>query len=191
MTGWFVRTDQEGARSKVGGLPDGPAGFKWPSCTQCSGPMQFLAQLALPDCGVPDLVGRDQLLLIFQCQNDPGMCDEWDAASGANRALLVPADGAVAVRAPSKGATLLPSVDPARVVAVPPEARALGVVGGDPEWIQGDETPHCPGCGSPMRFVLQLEPHGGGGINFGDSGLGYAFLCDVCPQEARFLWQCG
>jgi hypothetical protein len=42
-----------------------------------------------------------------------------------------------------------------------------------------------------MRFVVQLEPKGGGGINFGDAGLGYAFACDTCAAEARFLWQCG
>jgi hypothetical protein len=65
----------------------------------------------------------------------------------------------------------------------------LGAAGPAPAWIQSDETPDC-GCGQPMRFVLQLEDAGGGGINFGDAGVGYVFLCGRCPDPARFLWQC-
>ena len=84
----------------------------------------------------------------------------------------------------------MPGVDPVVVVEQDPGDKALGRVGGDPEWIQGDETPTCA-CGRPMRFVAQLSWTGGGGINFGDAGEGYAFVCEKCPDEACFLWQCG
>jgi hypothetical protein len=151
--------------------------------------MQFLAQLALPDSGLPDLAGRDALLLVFQCQNQPGMCDEWDPVSGGNAARLVSLAGARAAQPPPNGKTTLSSVDPLCLSSVDSGVDALGMVGGSPGWIQGDETPDCT-CGSQMRFVLQLEPRGGGGINFGDGGLGYAFICDTCQAEARFLWQC-
>jgi hypothetical protein len=151
--------------------------------------MQFLVQLALPDCGVPALASREQLLLVFQCANDPGMCDEWDPDSGGNAARLVPAAAAATFQPPTSGETLLAAVDPVEAVVRDPERGALGRVGGEPEWIQGDETPTCA-CGSRMRFALQLSAEGGGGINFGDAGEGFAFVCDACPTETRFLWQC-
>ena len=51
-------------------------------------------------------------------------------------------------------------------------------------------TPSCE-CGETTVFVAQLECHGGGGINFGDAGAGYAFVCPRCSHSAKFLWQCG
>ncbi|MDX6328614.1 MAG: hypothetical protein QOI83_997, partial [Streptomycetaceae bacterium] len=44
--------------------------------------MQFLAQLPLDD-------GRG-VLAVFVCQNDPGMCEDWDPVAGGNRALVFP-----------------------------------------------------------------------------------------------------
>ena len=180
MTTWLVRREKSTSRSRIGGLPDAPAGFQWPVCKECGGAMQFLAQLALPDCGIPSLAARNQLLLLFQCQNKPGMCDDWVPASGGNAACLVSLTGA----------TTLPAVAPVVAVSAKPSRGVLGQVGGEPEWIQGDETPECA-CGARMRFVVQLSPEGGGGINFGDAGEGYAFVCEHCPEEASFLWQCG
>ena len=59
-------------------------------------------------------------------------------------------------------------------------------IGGEPGFIQGEEY---PGDGS-WRFFLQLEmmevPFE---IDFGDAGVGYAFLSGD-GEEGRFLWQC-
>ena len=55
--------------------------------------MQFLAQIPLRSVEIPEFENSSKSLLLFQCQNDPGMCDEWDASSGGNAALL--ADGRV------------------------------------------------------------------------------------------------
>ncbi|MFT4843492.1 MAG: hypothetical protein ACJAYX_003341 [Planctomycetota bacterium] len=41
-----------------------------------------------------------------------------------------------------------------------------------------------------MLFFAQLECAGGGGINFGDVGSGYAFVCRRCTASAKFLSQC-
>ena len=71
-----------------------------------------------------------------------------------------------------------------------PNSRVLGKLGGRPLWIQGDETPTCS-CGQRMSFAIQLEDRGGGGINFGDAGVGYGFVCSSFPAQAKFLWQCG
>lgn len=166
--------------------------------------MQFLAQLPLSAHPDPQLAARDQVLLLFQCQNDPGMCDEWDASSGGNAALLCAAGGA-AMAVPA-GTTTLPSrstvafrhyddqggeetPDDAYCALLEDDPEVLGKVGGVPLWIQDDETPACA-CGRAMTFFAQIENRGGGGINFGDSGSGYAFVCMACRDGAKFLWQC-
>jgi len=159
--------------------------------------MQFLAQVRLPELAIAGL--PDRLLLLFMCQNDPGMCEDWNAESGDNSALIVPPTGRP-LAPPAKGETKLKGVDGVRFQPFAPgqnyeaareaHERVLGQTGGAPAWIQADETPACA-CGSPMRFVLQLEDLGGGGINFGDAGCGYAFVCPKCPDKAKFLWQCG
>lgn len=60
-------------------------------------------------------------------------------------------------------------------------------IGGTPVFMQGDEFPF-PGR---SRLLLQLDscsvPFS---INFGDAGVGYAFLNETGDQ-AKFLWQCG
>ena len=59
-------------------------------------------------------------------------------------------------------------------------------IGGSPAFMQGDEFPF----EQPCQLLLQLDscsvPFS---INFGDSGVGYAFLNEDGTQ-AKFLWQC-
>jgi hypothetical protein len=58
--------------------------------------MQFLAQVVLNDLDWPMAQNDTQaghVIEIFMCQNDPGMCDEWSATAGGNRALLCPPKG--------------------------------------------------------------------------------------------------
>ena len=60
-------------------------------------------------------------------------------------------------------------------------------IGGTPVFMQGDEFPF----EGSNHLLLQLDscsvPFS---INFGDAGVGYAFL-DQFGERARFLWQCG
>ena len=201
----MVEDEAGSSVAKVGGRPVATPNIKWPICRSCKGAMQFLAQLPLSECENLSPVRDSQVLLIFQCQNNPGMCDEWDAEAGGNAALIVDESGHVHLTVP-EGRTLLPSESRLRFVAFEsrpgdspddayctafdePASRVVGKVGGEPLWIQGDETPQC-GCGNRMSFICQLEARGGGGINFGDAGAGYAFLCPKCTDQARFLWQC-
>lgn len=188
----------------IGGLPLASPGTKWPICRSCGGPMQFLAQLPLRGVGLSSKTLEDTVLLLFQCQNDPGMCDEWDPDSGGNAALLTATEGRQPLEVPA-GPTRLPRESKVRLVpydegvagetpddnyckAIDANALTLGKLGSVPLWMQGDETPSCQ-CGSRMTFVAQLEARGGGGMNFGDSGAGYAFVCGSCAEQAKFLWQ--
>jgi hypothetical protein len=168
--------------------------------------MQFLSQFPLAN--VPEAIGHsDQTLLLFQCQNDPGLCDEWDANAGGNAALLVASTSMSPMPVPG-GEALLPDQTWIRLEHYAEAARGstpddsycdaldasdsqvVGKLGGAPLWIQGDETPACT-CGNEMTFIAQLEERGGGGINFGGGGAGYAFVCKTCRHGAKFLWQCG
>jgi hypothetical protein len=185
-----VAPDSGGTRT--GGLPLVHDDFAWPDCATCEGPMQFLAQLRLD--------GRD-VLHVFMCQNDPGLCDEWDPTAGGNRAFVLPANG-VAATPPPNGETQLGAVSGVEIVYTEDrdynEARenwgrqrdVLGQFGGVPSWIQADETPDCAECGDPMKFVAQLEEGHDHrtAANFG-GGCAYAFRCEAC-RTATFLWQC-
>jgi uncharacterized protein YwqG len=206
MAKLIIETPESDTKDSVGGVPWAGEGTQWPLCRTCGSPMQFLAQLPLSHCGVERLVTRGQRLLLFQCQNQPGLCEEWDADSGGNAALLMDASGSRRLEVPP-GPTLLDaespvgfqeyddsrqeeSLDDEYCRALDADPRVVGKVGGRPVWIQGDETPSCE-CGETMVFVAQLECHGGGDINFGDAGAGYAFVCPRCSHSAKFLWQCG
>ncbi|MFI5668131.1 hypothetical protein [Streptomyces sp. NPDC051704] len=203
--------------TRVGGLPLAPAGTPWPTCTTCSGPLCFIAQIVLD--------GGHGVLAVFMCANDPGSCGEWSATSGGNRAYLFPSAGLVPMPPPA-----LPAAEDGdeeddeddededdvrqlgavrtveRVTVAEPEYRlarkawsersgrpaneVLGRLGGTADWLQGEETPDCTGCGRPMEFVARLDegPDPLTAPNFG-SGSAYAHACEPCGRAA-FLWQC-
>jgi uncharacterized protein YwqG len=86
--------------------------------------------------------------------------------------------------------------------------KALGLMsklGGEPDWVQGDETPVCSGCGQPLSFVGQIDsiehdeshnPHAVDCLSdeqeymFGDVGMFYIFFCFDC-METKSVFQCG
>ncbi|MGA5823794.1 DUF1963 domain-containing protein [Kitasatospora sp. NPDC094028] len=200
--------DDQALVTRTGGVPLVPAGFTWPQCEACSGPMQFLAQLLVDAPGGQGAVPAERVLSLFMCQNDPGACDEWESGGGGNRALLFPRAGLSAAPVPSEGVALLPEtsgVDFTVVETVPyGEARigwaeangrsprdVLGQLGGAPSWLQHDQTPACPSCAQPMSFEAQLEQGHDyeTEMNFGGGGCGYTFTCQPCAQGS-FLWQC-
>jgi hypothetical protein len=209
------------AASYFGGPPILPAGLAlaWPLCRVCAGPMQHLGR-------VPHPLDPGKRVLLFMCANQPGLCGEWEADSGANRALIVSSRQPSAplsppgrdrpaglrglfrrpARTPDNAVTTLAttwsghvlSVDgqsyghqrEARRRAQAPGEAILGQLGGQPDWLQDDETPDCPACGRPMVLAAQLEegPDPRAAANFG-GGCAYAFVC-ACPgDQALFLWQ--
>lgn len=193
--------DAGAARTRTGGVPLAPPGFEWPRCAECDGPMQFQAQIRLDDIDPAE----HGLFSIFMCENEPGLCLEWEPDSGGNRAFVFRSD-LVPAAVPSDGVVLLPEVSAIAYAATPevhyerarqrwhsetggPLRHVLGQVGGAPQWLQDDETPTCGGCDAPMTFVVQLEEGHDRrtSMNFA-GGCGYGFRCRPC-DIASFLWQ--
>ena len=195
-------SEQASDQTMFGGRPSAPAGqLDWPTCATCGGPMEFEGQLRN--------TADSSLLLVFMCQNDPGCCDEWDANEGGNKVLVVPASNLQLVTPPEKGQTVRatrygakllnsaePNYDSARQQWADESGESprhvLGQMGGEPTWVQNDETPDCDACGQPMQLLAQLEegPDHRTAMNFG-SGCGYVFRCGCTqPGLGKLLWQC-
>jgi hypothetical protein len=160
-------TEHSSSETKFGGKPSTPNGvLDWPVCKCCEGNLQFLGQLSASE--------HQALLLLFMCANDPRMCDEWEPNSGGNAVVVVPDKQLQLVQPPANGETIRPTRYGSVVVEEDGEdydaARSswasksevsprevLGQIGGNPSWIQGEETPECESCGKSMEFVAQLE----------------------------------
>ncbi|MEU0275778.1 hypothetical protein [Streptomyces sp. NPDC006307] len=143
--------------------------------------MLFFAHLPL-DLGV---------ISVFLCQNDPGMWDDWDATAGANRAFVFTGPLSAAT-VPAEGDTLLGAVTalrPHHPADTPTAEPVLGRLGGEPGWLQGDETPGCPSCSTPMTFTAELEegPDFETSANFGGASATSSTAAPV--NGAAFLWQ--
>lgn len=188
------------------------ASFSWPHCRSCDGAMEFLGQIAVPavDAVTPTLSGTPELALLFQCQNDPGLCDEWDADGGGNKALVVPAQNLHVQAAPEEGQTVRGTRYAARLEWIEgndylqdcvawtkargmPGREVLGALLGTPSWLQADETPSCDDCKKPMAFLAQLDegPDHHTAMNFGGGGCAYVHVCRCAGStKAKLLWQC-
>jgi hypothetical protein len=88
-------------------------------------------------------------------------------------------------------ALLSPKLNEAGLVEIPiPKDYAeLMHLRREPDWIQSDETPVCPKCGGPTKFLGQFDStfdrETEGHFPY---GVAYAFLCrDECSPEGSYL----
>jgi hypothetical protein len=206
-------TRHSGPVTRIGGRPSAPVGTGWPQCGLCLQPMLFLAQVCLADAAVEALAGRDQILLLFQCQHGARLRHQFDQAG--RTALLVPSQGTVELNPPERSGTKHasdrtspPVVDAIGFVWVDldeaprpgfrsayewasvEDARPIiGKIGGAPHWIEAMERVVCA-CGKPMCFLAQLEEPASEGFDFGGKGMLYAFVCAGCTDRGHSLLQC-
>jgi hypothetical protein len=59
-------------------------------------------------------------------------------------------------------------------------------LGGEPEFIHGDERPACPRCRNEMTFYGQLDSLNDA-IALGDAGMIYVFACFDCLEVQAIL----
>lgn len=166
--------------------------------------MQFLGQIQ----AATENNSSTELLLLFMCQNEPGLCDEWDADGGGNKVVPVATNDLMLLQPPPSGETTRATRYGAKVIeqqaADYETARntwastngigrreVLGQLAGTPAWIQNDEVPICDSCSKPMHFVAQLEegPDSKTAMNFGGGGCAYVFQCICSSRNAKMLWQ--
>jgi uncharacterized protein YwqG len=211
-------SEPESVSLRFGGEPYGLPAALWPVSKQTKEPMQFICQIPLQadlfpgvaesvaylfmtsggsgeETWAPDggenalvLVPRHRLTKSLTVGDAPRLCrmvKRWWSKK------LVP-------KVCCFSGKLTPGEDP----AFTPEARLMDMpegqartyrdslsgnkLGGTPGFLQGDELP-VPG---PWHLLLQLDsaqvPFW---VNFGDAGIGYAFI-NGAGTQGKFLWQC-
>lgn len=183
--------------TSFGGLPvrDKNLPYSWPTCRECEGAMLYMGKIKT-DIG---------LELIYMCQNDPGMCNDWDANGGGNQVIFIENLTDLEQFSPEQTENTLRNTEYSAVLKEvnaenyndacqnweSAQREILGQLSNQPEWIQNDETPECNCCNQPMYFVAQLEegPDHRTVMNFGGGGAAYLFDC-IKGKTAKFLWQC-
>ena len=67
-----------------------------------------------------------------------------------------------------------------------PPAGERHRIGGEPDFIQTEESPRCPRCGELMTFYAQLDSLNDE-IVLGDLGMIYVFVCFDCLEVSARL----
>jgi hypothetical protein len=94
-------------------------------------------------------------------------------------------------RIPQISVSLDPETDEAKAAIGFKNNAAAGKatkLGGEPEWIQGDDWPSCD-CGQKMTFYGQLDSIGDE-HNLADCGMIFVFVCFDCFETRSVLQTC-
>lgn len=177
------RGDRRSAVSRLGGEPVWLDEPQWPLSSRDTEPMTFVAQFRVPDGPV--------MAMAYLFMDMEGAYT-WQPDGGQNALILQP-DGRIpsCVRtAPVVNGPLLRDATgrsvchEARLVPGTLDKGSMQHVGGHPNWLQGDAAPE------GWTFLLQLDSTQlrDAVVNFGDLGVGYAFISPD-RKEGRFLWQ--
>lgn len=194
--------------TKFGGQPVWLTEPQWPLSRATGHPMRFICQIALD----PDLFGEipGKMAYIFITDDEQFVDGTWNPERGENSVIIQPGVPTAPTAPPRAGPTLQRSEkDPAgkhhifRDVEYAVELtsgadpgsfsddEALDhleefKIGGTPAFLQGETYP----SGGPWRLLAQIDSADDlFFLNFGDAGVGYAFL-SADGAQGRFLWQC-
>lgn len=83
---WFF-AEKPIITERLGGRPWGLLPDRWPKCRQCGKSQSLLAQFSHDDQRL-NLRRTGRVLFVFQCAHKPGLCDSWEASSGANACFI-------------------------------------------------------------------------------------------------------
>jgi len=81
----LFQMERSGREDKLGGLPFGFPADRWPSCSVCKSPQNYIAQFRHSE--MINLGQEGRTLFLFQCSG--AQCETWDYRSGANAAILI------------------------------------------------------------------------------------------------------
>lgn len=192
------------AVTKFGGQPVWIETPAWPLSAETGRPMRFIAQIALDPALFGDVPAR--MAYLFMTDDEEWVDGTYEPEGGENALILQPGDFAGPTTNQPEGPTLFRIVERPGEDGRVPEACEFAVslvrggdepgqpepegypnqVGGIPTFLQGEEYPR----GGPWRLLLQLDSSNVPfEVNFGDAGVGYAFVSRD-GTVGRFLWQC-
>jgi len=180
---WLLKPAPKSSAAKsphrLGGACDQPV-----ACPHCGTATNLMARIDLSDPALPKTpFGR---LPVFWCLS----CLEWgpaffDISSEAVRPL--PPKGGKIKR--GKIDSEEDDLEEERIQLVPvaqgKKAGGRSKLGGQPAWIQSEDTPDCPKCAKQMAFALQLASDSQ--ISYCDMGMLYAFVCPGCRVTASLI----
>ncbi|MEW6128094.1 MAG: DUF1963 domain-containing protein [Acidobacteriota bacterium] len=202
--------------TKFGGQPVWLTEPQWPISRAANVPMMFICQIALAHELFGDIPGK-MAYVFMKSDEEENSGETWNPDAGENAVIIQP-DGICEVETQplSEGPTLQNSTnsegwkpveylasleigeDPDFIAAselweLPEDERETyqhalegTKIGGTPGFIQSDEFPE----GGNWNLLLQLDPDDKFFyINFGDAGIGYAFISED-GTRGKLLWQC-
>lgn len=159
---------------------------RWPKCKSHKRTMDCVAVFHADQERLP--LEKHVALVLFGCS--PG-CDAYEAVLVAKKDL-VKKPAAPAGHTPEDvrwiryGAAKFER-DPIAEGTEDKRKPGGSKLGGTPTWVQSPEVPSCKKCKKPMRLAAQLDSNDTG-MNFGDSGIGYLFVCGS-EHAAEFISQ--
>lgn len=181
------------AVTKFGGQPTWITEPQWPISRATSEPMRFICQIALDTELFGEPAGR--VAYLFMSEGNTFVDNTYDLEGGENAVIIQPGGITdVATQPLVSGPTFADDLVVELQAGEDPDSfddESLGrldenKIGGTPAFMQNEEYP----AGGFWRFLLQLDscsvPFY---INFGDAGVGYAFLSED-GKTGKFLWQC-
>lgn len=155
------------------------------SCPHCGHALSRIAAIDLGDAALPRSPLGKRQVPVFWCF----ACAYWEPTffdlSGASPRTL----GKKRKTSKISAALELTELEPRTLALVPALAgKKVGrksKLGGDPAWVQNDESPECPKCRKEMAFFLQIASDSQ--VTFADMGLLYAFVCPECRVTASLV----
>ncbi|MEI8593571.1 DUF1963 domain-containing protein [Photobacterium sp. Hal280] len=174
--------------TKFGGQPDWIDSPQWPLSKELGMPMRFICQISLQEIGLKEYSGKIAYIFMTE-ENDEYVDGTWEHDGGENAIIIQPNSS---TQLPTKAIASGPTRNEFQTFllnrTVEPDSVEGCRVGGEPAFMQGEEFPEPK---SNWKFFAQLDscsmPFE---VNFGDAGIGYAFINDEGSQ-GKFLWQCG
>lgn len=194
--------------TKFGGQPVWLTEPQWPLSRTTGNPMRFSCQITLD----PELFGEipGKMAYLFITDEEQFVDGTWKPDGGENAVIIQQGMPTVPTAPLTFGPTLQRGVNNPMgrhlifrdveygvelTSGADPDSfsddEALDhleecTIGGTPAFLQGEEYP----SGGPWKFLAQIDSADNlFFLNFGDAGIGYAFL-SADGTQGRFLWQC-
>lgn len=195
----FTEKVPEKGKTKFGGQPDWVSEPEWPISKSNGEQMDFICQINLEDIDASE--NGSKMAYIFMTGEKNYAEGTWDPNLGENAVIIQPGENKIGSIDMATGPSLQNLTGPQDVVfeaavefsdiVIPQprddgDFRIINKIGGTPDFVQGDEY---PSKDEEWDLLIQIKSSSVPFyINFGDMGVGYAFISKD-RKRGKFLWQ--